>query len=55
MTTRGITMKKREPKLDYYPDGWGMKIDSESELEPDESRKLIDAIEESRKSDKKEN
>ena len=38
-----------DPKLDHYPDGWGMKINSKDEVSPEEARNLIDAIEESRK------
>lgn len=36
--------KGREPQLDRYPDGWGMKIDPTDEVSPDEAREIINGI-----------
>jgi hypothetical protein len=34
-----------DPKIDIFPDGWGMKIDPNDNLSPEEARELIKGIE----------
>jgi hypothetical protein len=42
-------MADDDPKLDYYPDGWGMKIDGADDISPEEALELAKAIEKQRK------